>query len=142
MKIRLEDHVSMFQKVAGLLELHKDEMVELPIVLSYKDTLQEMIVEMLFIASKSGTDITGYAVDKGVKRKEMIVKTRSVATALLALGVMEDDQNRQELYGATEAEMAAMRDNDLFAYAKTILDGALPILDKLLIFGVDAPLFF
>jgi len=133
----VEDRLSMFLKVSGLLKLHKEELLELPIVVSYKDTLQAMIVEMLAVASKAGIDITGYAVDKDIKRKEMIAAIKTIATALVALGITEEDEKTQELYGVTEAEMEAMRENDLFVFAKTVLDGGAPLLEKLLVFGVD-----
>lgn len=138
MKNVVDDRLSMFLKVSGLLELHKEELLELPIVVSYKDTLQAMIVEMMEVASKAGIDSTGYAVDKGNKRKEMIVAIKKIATALVALGITEEDEKSQELYGATEAEMEAMRENDLFVFAKKVLEGGTSLLEKLLVFGVVA----
>lgn len=132
----LEDQVSMFQKVQGGLEANKVEIAVIPVMVEYQKELDTRVENILVLASKSNTDITGFTVDKQFKRNDMTDKIRRLSTATVAFAAVNDNRGLMEKCDATLSELNSMRDNDFYAYSKLLIDEVAPILPQLAPFGI------
>lgn len=132
-----EDRLSMYQKTIGYLNLHQDEINEIPSAVSLKIDFEICVSSILELASASGSDITGFTVDKQAKRTALKDKLLIVSTAVVAYSAVNENFSLLEKCDESPAAMDAMRDNDFYTYAKLVINEATPILLDLAPFKLD-----
>lgn len=134
----LENKLSMYQKVQGYLGLHTTETAGIAAVATLKAQFDTKVNAILTLAASASADITGFTVDKQVKRNDLKAKILKLSTAIVAHASMTDNFNLVEKCDETPAALDGMRDNDFYTYAKLILNEATPLFSALVPFGVTA----
>jgi len=138
MENNLENKLSMYQKVQGFLTLNASSMASLPIVATLKTQLDAKISAILAAATTAGADITGFTVDKQLKRNDLKTKTLKLSTAIVVHAAMTDNVKLKEKCDESPASIDKMRDNDFYTYARLIIAEATPIMASLVPYGVVA----
>lgn len=138
MENNLENKLSMYQKVQGFLTLNASSMTSLPIVATLKTQLDTKVNAILSVASKAGADLTGFTVDKQLKRDDLKTKTLKLSTAIVAHSAITGNFKLLEKCDETSAMIDKMRDNDFYTYAQLIISEATPIMASLTPYGVVA----
>lgn len=134
----LENKLSMYQKVQGYLGLHTTETAGIAAVATLKTQFDTKVNAILTLAASANADITGYTVDKQVKRNDLKAKVLKLSTAVVAHAAMTDNFNLIEKCDETPSALDGMRDNDFYTYAKLVLTEATPLFSALVPFGVTA----
>ncbi len=138
MKDNLENTLGMYQKVQATLSMHAAETAAIPAVATLAAELNTKVTAILTVASDAGTDITGYTVDKQVKRNDLKTKVLKLSGAIVAHTAMTADFKTLEKCDETPSQIDAMRDNDFYVYAKLVIDEVTPIMVALTPYGVVA----
>jgi hypothetical protein len=134
----LENKLSMYQKVQGYMVLHTVETAAIPAVATLKNQFDTKISAILALASSASADITGFTVDKQVKRTDLKAKVIKLSTAIVAQAAMTDNFKLIEKCDETPSALDGMRDNDFYTYAKLVISEATPLMALLTPFGVVA----
>ena len=132
----LENKLSMYQKVQGFLTLNASSMTSLPIVATLKTQLDTKVNAILSVATRAGADLTGFTVDKQLKRDDLKTKTLKLSTAIVAHAAITGNIKLLEKCDETSAMIDKMRDNDFYTYAQLIISEATPIMTSLTPYGV------
>lgn len=138
MENNLENMLGMYQKVQSTFLLHAAETAAIPAVAALSTQLDTKINAILAVASKAGTDITGYTVDKQFKRNDLKTKILKLSGGIVAHTAMTDDFRTIEKCDATPSQMDYMRDNDFYVYAKLVINEVTPIMASLTPYGIVA----
>ena len=118
MEDNLENTLGMYQKVLATLFIHAPETAAIPAVAVLGTQLDTRVHAILGLASKADTDITGYTVDKQVKRSNLKTKVLKLSGGIVAHTALTDDFKTNEKCDATPSQIDYMRDNDFYTYAK------------------------
>jgi len=76
------------------------------------NTARPKVNAILALASKADTDITGYTVDKQMKRSDLKSKVLKLSGGIVAHTALTDDFKTNEKCDATPSQIDYMRDND------------------------------
>jgi len=134
----LENKLSMYQKVQGFLTLNASSTASLPIVATLKTQFDTKVNAILAIATTAGADITGFTVDKQLKRDDLKAKVLKLSTAIVAHAAMTNNFRLKEKCDESSSALNYMRDNDFYTYARLIIAEATPIMAALAPYGVVA----
>lgn len=134
----LENKLSMYQKVQGYMVLHTVETAGIPAVATLKTQFDAKVSAILALASSASADITGFTVDKQVKRTDLKAKVIKLSTAIVAQATMTDNFKLIEKCDESPSSLDGMRDNDFYTYAKLVISEATPLMALLTPFGVVA----
>ena len=138
MEDNLENTLGMYQKVLATLFIHAPETAAIPAVAVLGTQLDTKVNAILGLASKADTDITGYTVDKQVKRSNLKTKVLKLSGGIVAHTALTDDFKTNEKCDATPSQIDYMRDNDFYTYAKLVINEVTPIMAALTPYGIVA----
>lgn len=138
MENNLENRLSMYQKVQFYLNNHASETASIPVIATLEADLEDKVNSVLALASIADTDITGYTVDKQLKRNDLTIKIPKLSSAIVAHASMNSDKILVEKCDETFNSMGHMRDNDLYTFGQLIINEATPIITSLVPYGVVA----
>ena len=138
MEDNLENTLGMYQKVQATLLIHAAETAAIPAVAVLGTQLDTRVNAILGLASKADTDITGYTVDKQVKRSNLKTKVLKLSGGIVAHTALTDDFKTNEKCDATPSQIDYMRDNDFYTYAKLVINEVTPIMAALTPYGIVA----
>ena len=138
MEDNLENTLGMYQKVLATLFIHAPETAAIPAVAVLGTQLDTRVNAILGLASKADTDITGYTVDKQVKRSNLKTKVLKLSGGIVAHTALTDDFKTNEKCDATPSQIDYMRDNDFYTYAKLVINEVTPIMAALTPYGIVA----
>ena len=138
MEDNLENTLGMYQKVQATLLIHAAETAAIPAVATLTTQLDTKVNAILALASKADTDITGYTVDKQMKRSDLKSKVLKLSGGIVAHTALTDDFKTNEKCDATPSQIDYMRDNDFYTYAKLVINEVTPIMTALTPYGIVA----
>ena len=138
MEDNLENTLGMYQKVLATLFIHAPETAAIPAVAVLGTQLDTKVNAILGLASNADTDITGYTVDKQVKRSNLKTKVLKLSGGIVAHTALTDDFKTNEKCDATPSQIDYMRDNDFYTYAKLVINEVTPIMAALTPYGIVA----
>jgi hypothetical protein len=131
-----ENRLSMYQKVNGYLALHAAETSSIAAIATLKTQLDANINAILLLASVADADVTGTTVDKQNKRNAAKTALLKVSTACVAHASMNNLIKLKEKCDLTPSSIDYLRDNDFYAYCKTVSTEANAVGAALAPFGV------
>lgn len=138
MENTLENKLSMYQKTQGFFTLNNQALSTLPVLVDLKNQFDTKVNAILSVAATAGADITGYTVDKQLKRNDLKVKTLKLSTAIVAHAAITDNFKLKEKCDETSSSLDYMRDNDFYTYSNLIIVEATPLMNELAAYGVVA----
>ena len=131
-----ENRLSMYQKVNGYLALHASETNSIAAIATLKTQLDANINAILSLAAIADADVTGTTVDKQNKRMAAKTALLKVSTACVAHASMNNLIKLKEKCDLTPNSIDYLRDNDFYAYCKTVSTEANAVVAALAPFGV------
>ena len=138
MKDTLENKLSMYQKVQGFMELHATDISSIPSLVTLQNSFNTNVSAILSLSALAHADITGYTVEKQVKRSALKNDIITLSTAVVAHAAMTDNYALLEKCDESPSAVDAMRDNDFYTYSQLVINAATPIMTSLEPFGVTA----
>lgn len=138
MKDTLENKLSMYQKLQGFMELHATETSSIPSLVTLQNSFNTNVSAILSLSALAHADITGYTVEKQLKRSALKNNIITLSTAIVAHAAMTDNYALLEKCDESPSAVDAMRDNDFYTYSQLVINAATPIMASLAPFGITA----
>lgn len=126
----------MLQSVDEFLTQNASLIQNQPALGSAHTRLHDINEEIFDLNQRQSVSTTTETALKSFKKKEMIQILLKVTGAMAAHAAATDDSKLRLTATLSEWELKNMRENDLVIKAKAIYDSALPLLDKLIPWGI------
>lgn len=137
MQNRLEDKLSMFEKVESFLQNNLTVLSNyMPILQSAYGDFKAKLDAILLSAQASAIDTTGYTEDKAAKRKALEQVSLKIARALTAYSSINKNLNLRAKINYGKNELEKMRDNDVYTHTKVIEEYANQYVSQLSPYGI------
>lgn len=138
MQNRLEDKLSMFQKVDVFLQLNLPVLsVSLLILNNIYADFKNKLNGVITSAQASSVNTTGYTMDKASKRKSLEQLGIKISRALSAYASISQNVNLRAKINFNKSDLEKMRDNDIYMNVKVIEEYATQYASNLLPYGIS-----
>lgn len=139
MQNRLEDKLSMFEKVDSFLQINLSVLsTKLPILSTVYPDFKQKLDNVLMSAQASTVDTTGYTADKANKRKGLEQLGLKISRGLAAYAAISQNIHLRAKIDFNKSELERMRDNDVYMNVKVIEDYAGQYITHLAPYGVPS----
>jgi archaellum component FlaG (FlaF/FlaG flagellin family) len=138
MNDRIENQYSMMLKVKTFYNAYKATVDTYAALIPMFVYLLSQIDKIADLFGTATEDTTGAAVDKGLKRDELILKILKLSNAYSGLKYSENNNTEAERYDETQSSLGGRRDSDLYLFAKKVLAVVGPVIGDLADYNVVA----
>lgn len=122
-----ENKLGMFEKVNDYLTDNAAALVSVTQIAPLQSSLNNLIADITEAAGISGSDTTGFTIEKATERTDLEVITLKVSRAAAAYFLSINQPGNIKLADYTKSELDSARDNDLYVKAKYLHKIAQPV---------------